>query len=203
MKVSAAGEKWRATRPSEGALWLSGVVAPWWVAGGWALDLFVGHQSRSHKDLDIGIFRRDAVQVLAALPSWEFFEAKDGELTRLGLGEAPRPVVNSLWGRPKGATEWVLELMLDECRDEHWVFRRDMRIQCPLSTAIQRSPEGIPFLAPEIQLLYKARATRVRDQLDFDHVAPRLSAGARLWLRESLTIFDPHHGWLAPQPGDL
>jgi hypothetical protein len=67
VKIIAAGETWRATVPNEGALWLSGPVEPWWVAGGWALDLFVGHQSRSHKDLDIGIFWCDAVGVLPVL----------------------------------------------------------------------------------------------------------------------------------------
>ena len=37
----AAGEVWRATIANEGARWLCGIVRPWWVAGGWALDLFV------------------------------------------------------------------------------------------------------------------------------------------------------------------
>jgi hypothetical protein len=192
----AAGETWRATLPSEGAPWLSGLVTPWWIAGGWSLDLFVGHQSRSHQDLDIGILRRDVIEVLSTLPSWEFLEAKDGELTPLDAGKAPRLDVNSLWGRPRDATQWVLELMLDECRDEQWVFRRDTRIRRPLSIAIQRNPDGIPYLAPEIQLLYKARNTRARDQQDFDHAAPRLSSSARSWLRESLTKLDPTHGWL-------
>ena len=32
---------------------------PWFVCGGWALDLFIGKQTREHHDLDIGIFRRD------------------------------------------------------------------------------------------------------------------------------------------------
>jgi hypothetical protein len=148
----AAGETWRATLPSEGARWLSGLGTPWWIAGGWSLDLFVGNQSRAHKDLDIGVLRRDVMETLSALPTWEFFEAKDGELTRLRVGKAPRSDVNCLWCRPRDAEEWVLELMLDECRDEQWVFRRETSIQRPLSNAIQWNPEGIPYLAPEIQL---------------------------------------------------
>lgn len=193
----AAGETWRATLPSEGAVLLSGLSALWWIAGGWSLDLFLGNQTRAHKDLDIGLLRRDVTEVVSALPSWEFFEAKDGELTRLRVGNAPRSDVNSLWCRPGDGKEWVLELMLDECRDEQWVFRRDTRIQRPLSNAIQRNPEGIPYLAPEIQLLYKARAPRAQDQEDFEHVAPRLSPSARRWLQESLAKMDPHHGWLS------
>jgi hypothetical protein len=70
------------------------------VAGGWARDLFVGSQSRPHKDLDIGILRRDVLKVLPALSSWEIFEAKDGLLRRLREGDAPGTNVNSLWCRP-------------------------------------------------------------------------------------------------------
>jgi len=31
----------------------------WWVAGGWAIDLHLGHQSRAHQDIDIAVLRRD------------------------------------------------------------------------------------------------------------------------------------------------
>jgi len=68
--------------------------------------------------------------------------------------------------------------MLDESEDDRWVFRRHPAIQRPLSLAVRRDSNGIPFLAPEIQLLYKARPVRAEDQADFDRVAPRLHAGA-------------------------
>src|SRR5262245_32061357 len=115
---------WRAVHPSEGVVWLSSLSVPWWVAGGWALDLFAGHQSRLHGDLDIGILRRDVLQVLTALRSWECFEAKGGVLTRLQEGVVPRADVNSLWCRPAGTTPWTLELMLDESEGDRWVYRR-------------------------------------------------------------------------------
>jgi len=59
---------------------------------------------------------------------------------------------------------------------------------------------GIPFLAPEIQLLYKALAIRAEDQADYDHVAPRLDADARTWLRTALRNVDPRHAWLISSP---
>jgi S-adenosylmethionine synthetase len=55
--------------------------------------------------------------------------------------------------------------------------------------------DGIAFLAPEIQLLYKARATRAKDQADFDQVVPHLDREARTWLRQSLARLDPEHVW--------
>ena len=192
---------WLAVLPSESVSWLSSLAVPWWVAGGWALDLFVGSQSRPHSDLDIGVLRRDVLEVLAALRSWEFFEAKGGVLTRLREGEAPRADVNSLWGRPAQTTLWTLELMLDESDGDRWVFRRQTKIQQSLAMAVRHNSEGIPYLAPEIQLLYKARPIRAQDQADFDHVAPRLAPEARAWLRDALAIVDPDHHWLSALDG--
>jgi hypothetical protein len=189
-------ETWQVVHPSKCTGLLSALTVPWWVAGGWALDLFAGAQSRPHGDLDLGILRRDVCDVLAAFSSWEVFEAEAGVLTRLSIGEIPRDSVNSLWCRPLGSKVWVLELMLDESAGDFWVFRRQRDIQLPLETAIRRSSEGLPYLAPEIQLLYKARNLRDRDQADFDHIAPRLDANARSWLSNALARSNPGHAWL-------
>lgn len=195
MNTLPSHESWRALTPPEAVALLAALRAPWWVAGGWALDLFLGKVTRAHNDLDIGIARKDAAMVTAALSGWEMFEARDGVLSLLALGDAPRAEVNSLWCRRTNAGQWELELMLDVTDRESWVFRRDPRITCPLSRAIRRNPEGIAYLAPEIQLLYKARATRARDQVDFDHVVPHLDRDARTWLRNSLILVDPKHVW--------
>jgi hypothetical protein len=136
------------------------LTAPWWVAGGWALDLFLGFSTRPHKDLDIGIARRDVSTVCRSLNEWEFHEARAGTLTPLTPGDAPRAEVNSL-------------------------------------AAIRRTAIGIRYLAPEIQLLYKARPIRNQDQLDCDRVAGGLDRAAREWLRASLASMDPHHVWLS------
>ena len=77
--VQSAAGRWRSVHPGEAAAFFSAVRVPWWIAGGWALDLFVGKQSRPHKDLDIGVLRRDVMTVLSALPSWAIFEAKHGQ----------------------------------------------------------------------------------------------------------------------------
>ena len=41
--------KWDAWRPEEVARRLTGVDAPWYVAAGWAIDLFLGGQRREHE----------------------------------------------------------------------------------------------------------------------------------------------------------
>ena len=188
---------WLAISPPEAAAWLAPLSAPWWFAGGWALALHAGAQSRPHGDLDVGILRRDAREVLAEFSSWEICEAAAGVLTPLARGGLPRPSVNSLWCRPAGAEEWLLEFLLDEAIEDDWVFRRQPNIRRRLSSIVRRTPHALPYLAPEIQLLYKSRNPRMQDEADFRLIAPRLDAPARAWLNEALARTDPGHAWIS------
>ena len=189
-------DTWCAADPEKAARWLSQVTVPWWIAGGQALDIFLNEASRVHADLDVGVLRRDIGHMLATLPDWEHFEARNGTLTRLTIGAVPSMDVNSVWSRPLGAVNWALEFMLDESDGEFWVFRRDPSIRRPLSTLSHLGSSGLRYLAPEIQLLYKAKAYRPNDQVDFERVVPRLDATARSWLRNSLEKTLPGHSWL-------
>ncbi|HMK22277.1 MAG TPA: hypothetical protein VK466_08070 [Terriglobales bacterium] len=190
----AAGQ-WQPVHPREARSLLGQISAPWWVAGGWALDLFIGQQGRPHKDLDIGILRRDLRPVLAALSGWEFFAAKGGELFGPVTADV-REDVNSLWGRRVATSEWVLELMLDDSEGDQWVFRRDRRIRRAVDTAIRYDSERTPYLVPEIQLLYKASHIRPEDNLDFERVSPYLDDPSRRWLSGALGQLDRQHQWL-------
>jgi hypothetical protein len=38
---------------------LAGYSKPWAVCGGWAIDLFLHHVTRPHKDVDFAILRKD------------------------------------------------------------------------------------------------------------------------------------------------
>jgi len=183
-------------QPHDVAALLVGINLPWWVAGGSALDLFIGFQTRPHGDLDVGVLRRDAAGVIAGLSGWEFFEATAGMLYRLGRYEIPRAEINSLWCRPCNTRDWSLELMLDEADGDTWVFRRRPTVRMPLQRAIRHTADGIPYLTPEIQLLYKARHSRAKDQGDFERVLERLDADERVWLYDALSAVEPEHVWL-------
>jgi len=87
--------------------------------------------------------------------------------------------------------------MLDDSVDDTWVYRRDPSIRRPFSTVIRRNDAALPYLAPEIQLLFKARALRPRDQLDFEVIAPILDASARDWLLDALERSEPGHTWIS------
>jgi hypothetical protein len=72
-----------------------------------------------------------------------------------------------------------------------WVYRRGARIfTCPLGD-ITRYWHGIPFLAPEVVLLIKARPGldkpgRENDQRDFEAALPMLGAAQRSWLKDAI-----------------
>jgi hypothetical protein len=191
-----AGLPWRALSPPDAARLLAGVDAPWWIAGGWALEMFRGTVSRAHIDLDVGVLRRDISRLLDRLSGWEIFEAKAGHLRRLAARALPRTDVHSLWGRPTAGDLWTIELMLDEADGDMWVYRRDPRIRRSLATAIRQNADGISYLAPELQLLYKSRAARKRDDTDFAQTWPLLSDDARLWLCSALELVAPRHPWI-------
>jgi hypothetical protein len=65
-----------------------------------------------------------------------------------------------------------------------------------------RAESGIPFLAPELVLLFKSKNTsatqtdRSKDQLDFERVCPHLDPERRAWLRWALLATDPAHPWI-------
>lgn len=91
----------------------------------------------------------------------------------------------------------LIELLLDDSDEEHGIFRRDPSIRRPLAAALRSTAEGTRYLAPEIQLLYRARDVRPEDQTDFERIVPRLDAAALEWLCEGLSRLSPQHRWLA------
>ena len=54
----------------------------------------------------------------------------------------------------------------------------------------------MPFLRPEIVLLYKSRDAGPNDHADFEQVAPLLDPESRVSLRTALQRHRPGHPWL-------
>jgi hypothetical protein len=78
-----------------------------------------------------------------------------------------------------------------------WICRRAETIRLPYRDIIHHTRDGIPFLAPELVLLFKAKHARPKDQADFEAVLPYLSAAQRGRLAELLSRVHPEHDWLA------
>ncbi|MEU7788062.1 amino acid transporter [Amycolatopsis sp. NPDC049159] len=184
---------WDPATPAEVAVLFASAGVPWWIAGGYAIELAVGHAFRAHADVDVLFLRRDQAAVQAALPSWEWWAADPPGTLRPWLpGEVLPPGVDDVWCRPGPSAPWRIQIMLDETEGDEWISRRNPAVRRPVSRLGAVSAGGIPYLAPEVQLLAKARDTRPKDERDFTAALPVLDTAQRRWLAAALA---PDHPW--------
>ncbi|MFJ3882619.1 nucleotidyltransferase domain-containing protein [Streptomyces sp. NPDC090077] len=186
-------------RPEDVAAVFAKADFPWWIAGGYAIELAVGRELRAHGDLDVLVLRRDQALVRELLADWDLYVADppgQGQLRPWRPGEVFHPPLHDIWCRRKRKAPWSVQLMLDEAEGTQWVSRRDPAIRLPINQLGRTSETGIPYLAPEVQLFYKAKATRDKDETDFEAVLPLLGAPARAWLADAIKVTSPTHHWL-------
>ena len=86
MAAEELGDTWDPLRPQDAASEFGAWAAPWWVAGGWAMDLLLGHQTREHGDLDLLVLRRDQASVREELRDWDVHAADPPGSLRLWRG---------------------------------------------------------------------------------------------------------------------
>jgi len=170
--------------PSQIARLFSTFHAPWCIAGGWGLDLYLGRQMREHGDIDLVILRRDQLLLQELLADFEIFVVDPpGALRSWMPNEYLHKPLYNIWVRRTPSGPWKIQVMLQDHTTSEWLFRRDDSIRGALEGLTMISSDGIPILRPEIQLLYKAKEIRERDRNDFEWVLPHLSSVQRHWLR--------------------
>lgn len=203
-RTETPGGPWEPATPREVAERFSVLRpgAPWWIAGGYAIELAVGYAFRDHGDLDVLLLRRDQLAVQEALDGWQWWAADPpGTLRPWRSGEVLGPDVHDIWCRPGPDEPWRIQVMLDASSGQDWVSRRDSRVRRPIdalgamSQASPAHPAPVPYLAPEVQLYYKARNPRPKDERDFTAVLPVLTAEQRHWLLDALALTQEHHPW--------
>jgi hypothetical protein len=165
----------------------------WWFTGGVALELHVGTSWRAHEDVDVGIRRCDAAALYGHLSGLEVCVAAAGVL-RPWHGEelAAQASENNLWVRSRDSALWILDVAVGEGDDTSWIYRRDPRIRRPWDEAVLATPDGLPYLAPELQLLFKSKAPRPKDDQDLREVLPLLEPVRR---RSLLGLLPTSHPW--------
>jgi Aminoglycoside-2''-adenylyltransferase len=189
--------KWEAWRPERIARLLEGVEAPWYVAAGWAIDLFLGGQYRKHEDLEIAVSNSRFDEIVDVLARFEIFIITGAhEATPLAEARDRLEETHQSWVREPETGLWRFDVFREPSDGDTWLCRRDESIRLPYDRVIEWTDDGIPYGRPEIVLLFKAKhARRDRDQADFEAVVPRLDPERRRWLRESLERVHPGHPW--------
>jgi hypothetical protein len=172
---------------------------PWYIASGWALDLFLGRVTRVHHDVDVVIARTDqlALQQHMTARGWKFVTLYEGRLEPWPMHvrlELPRHQIHA------HRDGMFIDVLLTDIEDGVWRYRRDPTVIQAADRMHLRTDEGLPFLAPELVLLFKSKSTsgqeRPQDQPDFENVYVHLPAERRAWLRWALLATDPAHPWI-------
>jgi len=176
---------------------MSGLSVPWWIAGGWAIDLFLGRQTRAHGDTDVLVRRDDQLEVQKYLSDWDLHKTQQPGLKPWPAGEFQKRPFDDIWCRRRADSPWSLQFMLLDTDGDQWVFKRDESIRGSLGGLGRWTSSGVPYIAPEIQLLYKAKPEILdKDQSDFDLAAPCMCHGAQAWLVRCLEKrFREGHVW--------
>ena len=200
--IPGGEERWAPFRPEQVQALLEGMPAPWWIAGGWAMDLVLGQTTRPHGDIEIAVLRKDQLVLQRQLSGWDVRIADVGALLVWPSGVPLPETQHALWARePELRDAWQLEVAFERSEGTRWVYRRDARIWCELEELGLRDRRGIPYLRPEIVLLYKSKAPRAVDEADRDQLIRRLETSGCEWLAGALATIDPAHPWLESLAG--
>ncbi len=192
------------------------------ICGGGAIDLFAGRKTRPHKDVDVSADWADRDRIIRFLlaDGWDVYEPCGTEwLHRIrDTGEQMR-VKSNIWcvreGNPRYAfTEKekdmyavdfddseqmdldFIEFLFNRRKDGHFLYARNPAISRAWEDAVLTF-DGIPYLAPEIVLLYKSTASGNPEyQRDFDTALPLMAREQRAWLKSALcTAYPEGHRW--------
>lgn len=190
--------RWAPWTPAHVAELLEDVEAPWYVAGGWAIDLYLGEQRRKHEDLEIAVPNSRFEELAETLDAFELFvitgenEAMPYRDARIRLADT-----HQTWVREPATELWRLDVLREPSDGDTWIFRRDETIRLPYAHVIERTADGIPYGRPEIMLLFKAKhEPYTKDTGDFEAVLPRLDGARREWLAAAVSRMYPDHPWL-------
>ena len=73
--------------PQKIAVLMQNFQSDWFIAGGWAIDLYLGKITRPHDDIEIAIFRRDQIALQNYLNGWVLQKAENSVLSTWNQNE--------------------------------------------------------------------------------------------------------------------
>ena len=193
------------------------------VCGGFALDLFLGYETRTHGDIDILAFWEDREKIITYMQSKGYivYEMLGGgkvhRITDIKMQEKLRKNIFCctedcelvrLYDTDEADVYWLdfqhtgltklnyIEFLFNEKTEEEFVYARDERVRRGMANAILET-DGVPYLAPELCLLFKSTdIEREGYQQDFELTVGKLSAEQRTWFEKSMELLYPEgHRW--------
>lgn len=192
--------------------------------GGQALDLFLGYESRIHGDIDVCAFWNDRNRIIQYMQVQGFhvYEMLGGGKARRITdisGQLPEkknifcyrdgcPLVKTYPPDEDGCCwmEFVhvgqtrldfIEFLFNDRTSAAFVYARNRNITLDIGDAVLFR-DSVPYLAPELCLLYKSTDTeREGYRQDFDLAYQAMNSSRQKWLRNALiTAYPDGHKWL-------
>ena len=175
---------------------LHGFGRPWFLCGGWAVDAWLGRQTRDHLDVDIALLHEDQYAVWEHFAGWALVAHDPNvadDTTEPWTGRRLDPPAH-VHVPQRGETSakhsaFEFEFILVETSGQDWVLNRE-----PYTG---QTAWGLPAEAPEVVLLNKADGVvRPHDEQDFRALLPTLTDVQRAWLWDAIRRVHPGHPWL-------
>lgn len=194
------------------------------ICGGYAIDLFLNKETRRHSDIDISAYWQDRDNIILYMQSSGFhvYEMCGGNTAHhiTDINNQIRAKRNIFCFKEdckliklipqneadmyyidfdhSGQTELdFVEFLFNHRSADSFLYARNKVISLSLDRAILYN-NGIPYLAPELVLLYKSTDTeREGYQSDFDLAMEKMSEEQTQWLKTALKTMNPSgHKWL-------
>ncbi len=117
---------------------LSDLNCRWCFCGGWAIDLFLGFNTRVHKDIDVAILRTDqhVVWTFLNVRNWVLQRVDSGSLIPWREGDNIEPPLHEIHCHHASFVPSGIEFLLNESDGKQLLFRRDKSICRSLEEAI-------------------------------------------------------------------
>jgi hypothetical protein len=197
MKIDIPYDKWEPLSVAQIVQLFARAPFTWGLAGGYAVEQFVGTPIREHSDIDVVVFRDQQYYLRHWLTNWRLYAADPPGTLRPWRADEYLPYgIHDIWGHRSDTQAWQLQIMLAEIEGDEWFSRRSRLIRGQ-RTELLVAYHGIPCVRIEVQLLYKARNPRPKDDLDFQVCLPLLDSEAKQWLKDHLRLLHPEgHSWL-------
>lgn len=155
----------------------------WYLAGGIALDEFLGRKTRNHEDIDILVNFKYLERILDFFKNYKVYTARNGSLSLSSFNEINS--TDSLWIAKDDEESFIIQILFFEEEAGHWVYKRENDIWKRIED-IYFVKNDMKIIQPEIQLLYKMNSSNVRDKdlYDYHNVYPVLEERQRAWLNQ-------------------
>ncbi len=151
----------------------------WGLAGGYAVEQFVGKRFRDHGDIDVIVFRDQQIDVQRWLSDWHLYAADpSGSLRPWAESEYSPYGIHDIWGHT-GIQAWQLQIMLTE-GEGAGCFSKRSRLNDGQRGDLIVAYRSVPCIRIEVRLLYKSKNPRSKDDLDFQTCLPLMGLEHRL-----------------------